>query len=139
MITDILDDQERGEIALEVDGFLELGREANAAVTREADLLPKLAQDSFLGALSRVEAAARSAPPRRVTKLYEHELTVWGQRQRMGAEGARAANEPAGAQQPMRRRENEPEEPVPSAAQGRSTPPSEAPTLSSDSGGTATG
>lgn len=139
MIANIFDDQKRGEVALEVNCFLEFGGESNAAMSGKADLLPKLAKCRFFGALARIAAPAGNTPAGRVPKLYEHELAVSGEGERMGAESPRPANEPGDAQQPMGRGEGDPEESVPSAAQGRSTPPSDAPTLSSVSGGTTTG
>lgn len=139
MIANIFDDQERGEVALEVNRFLEFGGDSNATISGEADLLPKLAKARFFGALMRIAAAARNAPARRVPKFYKNDLALSSEGERMGAEGPRTANEPGDAQQPMGRGEGDPEESVPSAAQGRSTPPSEAPTLSSVSGGTTTG
>ena len=102
-VAHVLDDQQRGEVALEIDRFLELAGEADAAVRGHSDLLAKLAQTPLLRHLRRLRGRRREAPAGRIAKLDEDQLALRRQRDRVRAERARAAHEPAGLHQLVRR------------------------------------
>jgi hypothetical protein len=94
-----LDDQKRGDIALEVDGLLEFLGEAHLAMRCHSDLLAKLTKTCILRRFAAMPTAAGNTPTRRVAELYEDELAFWREGERMRAEGSRAANEPGRLQQ----------------------------------------
>ena len=89
--------KQRGEVALEVGGFVELAGEADGAVRSHADFLAKLAQHGVARVLVGRTAAAGQPPARRVAQLDEDDLAFRRQRERVRAESARPANEPAAA------------------------------------------
>jgi len=76
-------------------------------VGKHANLLAELAQNRIFSAFAGMPSAAGKPPARRVAELDQDQIALGRQRVGMRAEGARPANEPAEAEQPVRRRKRQ--------------------------------
>ena len=102
-----------------IDGSVKLGGQADGPVRGHADFLAKFAQDGFARILFLASSAARQPPAGRIAQLDENDLPLGSESQGMGAEGARAPNEPVELEQPMRAGQRQPQGLVDHASHNR--------------------
>jgi len=90
-----------------MDRLLEFAGEPDPSVRDQTDFFAKLAKRGLARILGGAMAAARQAPAACVAEPHEDQVAFGRQRIGMRAKGARPANEPAEAEQPVGRRKRQ--------------------------------
>lgn len=106
-ITDVLDDEERRGVALEIDAFLKLESEPDPPVGGHPDFFAEFPDRRGLRIFVLAPSTSGQSPASCVAELDENELAVRGESDGMCAIGARLANVPARHQQLVHSGEDE--------------------------------